>query len=82
MVLPGADRRSALKTAERLRAAVQSAVIGDGLTVSVGVAALPESTRDESSLVAAADAALYAAKEAGRNTVRAAPAVDAAAVAG
>jgi len=82
MVLPGAGLESALKTAERLRAALQSAKIGDGLTASVGVAAFPESAGDESALVAAADAALYAAKEAGRNTVRAAPAVDAAAVAG
>ena len=82
VVLPGAGLKPALMTAERLRAALQSAAIGDGLTVSVGVAALPESAGDESSLVAAADAALYAAKVAGRNTVRAAPAVDAAAVAG
>ncbi|HLA18564.1 MAG TPA: diguanylate cyclase [Dehalococcoidia bacterium] len=82
VVLPGAGLEAALKTAERLRAAVQSAAIGDGLTVSVGVAALPEAAGDESSLVAVADTALYAAKEAGRNAVRAAPAVDAAAVAG
>ena len=87
VVLSGADGKSALATAERLRLAVESAAIGaDGeserLTVSIGSAACPSDANDPVSLVAAADAALYAAKQAGRNTVRAAPAVDAAAVAG
>ncbi len=81
VVLPGADRRSALQTAERLRSAMESVAIGaDGeserLTVSIGSAACPSDANDAVSLVTAADAALYAAKEAGRNTVRAAPAVD------
>jgi len=87
VVLPGADRNSALKAAERLRLAVESAAIGaagesEWLTVSIGSAAYPSDANDAVSLVAAADAALYAAKQAGRNTVRAAPAVDAAAVVG
>jgi diguanylate cyclase (GGDEF)-like protein len=87
VVLPGADGKSALQTAERLRLAVESAAIGaddesERLTVSIGSAACPSDGNDAASLVAAADAALYAAKQAGRNIVRAAPAVDAAAVAG
>ncbi|MDO8615240.1 MAG: diguanylate cyclase [Dehalococcoidia bacterium] len=87
VALPGADRKSALATAERLRLAVESAAISpagesERLTVSIGAAACPSDANDAASLVAAADAALYAAKEAGRNTVRAAQAVDAAAVAG
>ena len=87
VVLPAPDGKSALQTAERLRLAVESAAIGaDGeserLTVSIGSAACPSDASDAASLVAAADAALYAAKGAGRNAVRAAPAVDAAAVAG
>jgi len=80
VVLPGADGKSALKTAERLRTAVEAAALGapggKRLTVSIGSAACPSDANDAVSLVAAADAALYAAKEAGRNTVRAVAPVD------
>ncbi len=87
VVLPGADRGSALATAERLRSAVESATFGlpasnDRLTVSVGVAVYPEDADDASSLLAAADSALYTAKRAGRNTVRAAEMVDSTPTAG
>ena len=87
VVLPGADRDSALAAAERLRSAVESATFGpsdnsDQLTVSIGVAVYPEDADDAFSLLAAADAALYAAKEAGRNTVRAAKTVDSTPTAG
>ena len=42
------------------------------VTASFGAAALPESAHDHGSLIAAADAALYAAKRAGKNrTIRA-----------
>ena len=82
VVLPGADRDSALATAERLRSAVESATFGpsansERLTVSIGVAIYPEDADDASRLLSAADSALYAAKRAGRNTVRAAAMVDA-----
>ena len=87
VILPGADRDSALAAAERLRSAVESATFGpsansDRLTVSIGVAVYPEDADDAFSLLAAADAALYAAKEAGRNTVRAAKTVDSTPTAG
>jgi diguanylate cyclase (GGDEF)-like protein len=87
VVLPGADRDSALATAERLRSAVESATFGlpansERLTVSIGVAVYPEDADDASSLLAAADHALYAGKQAGRNTVRAAETVDSTSTAG
>ena len=42
------------------------------VTASFGVAALPESAVDKDGLVAAADAALYAAKRGGKNRVESA----------
>lgn len=77
VVLARADRDSALAAAEKLRQAVEMAALPHGaseagrVTTSVGVAVFPEDGRDLGALVDAADAALYAAKRAGRNTVRA-----------
>ncbi len=87
VVLPGADRESALATAERLRSAMESATFGlpansERLTVSIGVAVYPGDADDASGLIAAADAALYAAKRAGRNIVRSAEMVDSTPTAG
>ena len=45
-------------------------IVADGeiqVTASLGVAALPESADDQDGLVAAADAAMYDAKRAGKN---------------
>lgn len=71
-VVPGADAHFAQLAAERLRLAV---AIGSGVgkiappTISIGIAS---AVRDDTalSLFARADAALYEAKHAGRNTVR------------
>jgi diguanylate cyclase (GGDEF)-like protein len=73
VLVPGADRSAAVEVAERLRRAVEAARFDDGarITVSVGTASFPEDARDLESLVDAADAALFAAKSAGRNAVRA-----------
>lgn len=71
----GAEAAAAF--ADRLRAAVAAAHFAPGgvprrITVSVGVAELVPPAVDRSTLMAAADAALYRAKEAGRDRVCAA----------
>ncbi len=74
VVLPDADIASARLLAERIRVALERDTAGaePALTVSVGVAAFPDSGDSPSSIMLAADRALYAAKQAGRNQVVAA----------
>ncbi len=67
VVAPHAPRDAALALAERLRIAA----VECGASVSIGVAMFPEDADTQDSLVSAADAALYGAKAAGRNCVRA-----------
>ena len=76
VVLPQTDSEGATLLAERMREAVERLEVPrvDGLgslrlKASFGVAALPESAADREGLIAAADAALYRAKRAGRNRV-------------
>lgn len=74
IVFPETSLRTAVHVAERLRKAVEAAGGQDGLpaiTASFGVAAWSEGL-DGNQLLAAADAALYRAKQAGRNRVAAA----------
>lgn len=75
VVLPDADKTQAIETAERLRKRIESLGIpcGDGtaLTASFGVSTFPADGDDFDSLVAGADAALYNAKQSGRNRVAA-----------
>jgi len=74
VVLPRCLPFEALEAAERLRAAVAGsgfeAAPGGRLTVSVGGACFPGDARDLAALVDCADAALFAAKRAGRDAVR------------
>jgi diguanylate cyclase (GGDEF)-like protein len=74
VVLPGISRDAAWLVAERLRARVASAPLahGDhviGITVSIGVAMARDTDGTLEQILARADAALYAAKDAGRNRV-------------
>jgi diguanylate cyclase (GGDEF)-like protein len=77
VLLPQADQSAALRIAERLRThigAMSVPIGGDSgsgtcvrLTVSVGVATLPATGGELTELLAAADSALYVAKQTGRN---------------
>ena len=77
VLLPGASTAEAAAVAERLREAVSEApVAGLGITVSLGVASSEGSDLDPDRLYEHADAALYAAKEGGRNRVELAQPAD------
>jgi diguanylate cyclase (GGDEF)-like protein len=76
LLLPNTDSLKALAIGETVRTAVQDLAIPHytsshmTVTVSIGVAAtLPSDTQRPGDLIEAADAALYAAKHRGRNTV-------------
>jgi diguanylate cyclase (GGDEF)-like protein len=74
VLLPGADTVEACRVAERLRSRVRRLAVPaeDGsvtVTVSVGVSLLRAHGEDLIELLAAADLALYRAKEAGRDRV-------------
>jgi diguanylate cyclase (GGDEF)-like protein len=76
VLLPGADLEETTEVAERLRTAVAAApVAGHPVTMSLGVAASHDGEPfDFDTLYARADAALYAAKRAGRDRVCTGPA--------
>ena len=79
LILSDATLDRSLQRAEQIRegTATVSAELGgrrlEGVTVSIGVAALPDHGTSSELLLRAADAALYAAKAAGRNCVKVAP---------
>ena len=66
VVAPHSTRPEARMLAERLRVAAEAS----GSSVSIGLAVYPEDAQHHDALIEAADAALYLAKEAGRNCVR------------
>ncbi|HEX2233560.1 MAG TPA: diguanylate cyclase [Thermoleophilaceae bacterium] len=69
LLLPETDERGAFLVAERLRRATKR-LFADGpckLTISFGVATFPDHGSDAESLLRAADKALYAAKNLGRD---------------
>jgi diguanylate cyclase (GGDEF)-like protein len=85
ILLSQTDAEHAMRVAEKLRKLIDEwefPGVPRTVTISVGVASFPEDglTRDE--LVRAADAGLYAAKQAGRNCVCQAPARGTAQIAG
>lgn len=72
MLLPATGIEKAFEIAERLYKAVAAEIIpvDDNclhITTSIGIACLAEEDRDIEALISRADAALYKAKEAGRN---------------
>jgi two-component system cell cycle response regulator len=75
IVMPGADEEEAFAAAERLRAAVETASFRPSgrdrapLTISIGVGCSSTHADTADLLLQVADAALYAAKELGRNRV-------------
>jgi diguanylate cyclase (GGDEF)-like protein len=75
VLLPEATVEAAGIFAERLRKAVESTAfritddVTQNMTVSIGLAPIAAGRDDRSKLMAAADAALYQAKQAGRNRV-------------
>jgi diguanylate cyclase (GGDEF)-like protein len=71
VLLPDTARAQALHVAEKLRESVKHAAFPDGLTmtISIGVAGLPEDASEPDALIEAADRALFAAKRAGRDRV-------------
>jgi diguanylate cyclase (GGDEF)-like protein len=73
VILPGADTASAALVAERLRATVEATRDDEfRVTISVGYASIADGDfKTHENLFDAADAALYSAKEAGRNQVAA-----------
>ena len=77
--MPDTPLAEALEVAERIRRAVEAATwrwngAPYAITASCGVATYPDSVGDINNLRGAADAALYRAKESGRNRVEKAPA--------
>jgi two-component system cell cycle response regulator len=77
VVMSGADAEDGMLVAERLRSAIAAApIMAEGqalpVTVSIGIASAVAGTPSDD-LIAAADAALYRAKNNGRNRVEAAP---------
>jgi diguanylate cyclase (GGDEF)-like protein len=76
LLLPNTDSAGARELAERCRELIASTRVADerglvAVTASLGIAAFPADAADPTpdALLAAADAALYRAKEAGRNQV-------------
>jgi len=79
LVLPGASLADTHRLAERLRTGVEQLALEDGgrtlppVTASFGVSAFPDDGATQEDLIRVADAALYLAKQNGRNRTAQAP---------
>jgi diguanylate cyclase (GGDEF)-like protein len=76
VVLPETEGDEAVVVAEKIRRAIdefhfagEEKVSSGSITISVGVASFPDDGDSESELIGRADAALYSAKQSGRNSV-------------
>jgi diguanylate cyclase (GGDEF)-like protein len=72
ILLPSTPREDAQVVAEKVRAAISQirvAGVERAITISIGVASLPDDAGDAATLLRIADRALYSAKAAGRNRV-------------
>jgi diguanylate cyclase (GGDEF)-like protein/putative nucleotidyltransferase with HDIG domain len=72
VILPETGTREALAVAERIRQSTDKFSVTEfgknrGVTVSAGVATFPDHARTRHALILSADAALYSAKQRGRN---------------
>jgi diguanylate cyclase (GGDEF)-like protein len=76
IVLPSCPPEEAIRTGERVCAAVRELSAPAPLTVSVGAATFPLDGQTSDELLRAADAALYASKRDGRNRVERPPSRD------
>jgi diguanylate cyclase len=72
LLMPATAKEGAVLTAERICREVSGHPVPKigTVTVSIGVATMPEDAREEEPLIRVADHRLYAAKAAGRNQVR------------
>lgn len=75
LILPGLGPEGVVTTlAQRLIAVVRDSILINGQSVqvgaTVGVASFPDDATDDAGLLGQADAAMYAAKRAGKNTYR------------
>ena len=70
-LLPEADKEEAYTVSERLRRKLSQLQFDDlpGITISLGIASYPDDSDDIDRLIKKADAALYTAKQSGRNKV-------------
>jgi diguanylate cyclase (GGDEF)-like protein len=78
IILPRAGKKEAIEVAKKLRRSVEQADFVRGylqplgrVTISCGVSTAPDDATSVEDLIKKADEALFAAKESGRNTVRA-----------
>lgn len=69
VLLPGLTAEDAAPAAERLRRAVAEIGFSMPLRVSIGLASYPAGAGDRDALIGQADAALYAAKRAGKDRI-------------